>query len=119
METIQESGHLVGDSFGSVIMPRRLAVHKFCDEQNIHARRFGAINSLIVEYDSGRRRFIGDNTEWSDLYALIKQYATVVKSAPGAGLVTGASGASRDDLYAMYQAGIRRVFLVNRTICHG
>jgi shikimate-5-dehydrogenase len=120
-QTVKESGHLIADPlFGgaSVTMPHKLAVHKFCDEQSIHARLIGAINTLVVDHDAGRRRIVGDNTDWSGLYALINLYTKSSRSKPTVGLVIGAGGASRAALYAMYQAGLQRIFLSNRTIAH-
>jgi shikimate-5-dehydrogenase len=120
-QTVEESGHLILDPlFGgaSVTMPHKLAVHKFCDEQSIHARRIGAINTLVVDHDAGKRRIVGDNTDWSGLYALINLYTKSSKSKPTVGLVIGAGGASRAALYAMYQAGLQRVLISNRTIAN-
>jgi shikimate-5-dehydrogenase len=120
-QSIDESGHLISDAlFGgaSVTMPHKLAVYKFCDEQSIHARRIGAINTLVVDHRTGTRRIIGDNTDWSGLYGLINLYMASSTGSHAVGLMVGAGGASRAALYAMYQAGIKRIFLINRTIAN-
>ncbi|KAI0163104.1 putative pentafunctional AROM polypeptide [Pestalotiopsis sp. NC0098] len=102
----------------SVTMPHKLQAHKFCQEQTASARLIGAVNTLIVsEGDDGKRKIIGDNTDWSGLHALItRHYNEKGSNTPKAGLVIGAGGAARAALYALYRAGIEHIYLVNRTI---
>ncbi|OJJ61438.1 hypothetical protein ASPSYDRAFT_87982 [Aspergillus sydowii CBS 593.65] len=122
--SIDEVASLIHEpSFGgaSVTMPHKLQVHKFCTEVSETARAIGAINTLIPTHnDSGKRGIIGDNTDWSGLYAIIMKYTTSTNGqgqgkSLNAGLVIGAGGASRAALYAMYKAGVNHVCLVNRT----
>ncbi|CAG7919129.1 unnamed protein product [Penicillium olsonii] len=122
--TIRESDSIDGvasliadDRFGgaSVTMPHKLQVHKLCDEQTETARLIGAINTLIVK-DHGRRRTVtGDNTDWSGLHSIIVSHSRDKQRHPSVGLVIGAGGASRAALYSMHEAGIQKIFLVNRT----
>lgn len=122
--SIDEVTHLIhAPSFGgaSVTMPHKLQVHKFCTEVSETARAIGAINTLIPTCNGkGERTIIGDNTDWSGLYAIINKYtASTEGQGPAkslkAGLVIGAGGASRAALYAMYKAGVEQIYLVNRT----
>ncbi|KAL4953475.1 hypothetical protein BDW69DRAFT_200151 [Aspergillus filifer] len=126
---IDDVSHLIqSPDFGgaSVTMPHKLQVGKFCDDQTETARAIGAINTLIVkagesETDnrSGKRVLIGDNTDWSGLYAIINKYKETTAQplgAPKTGLVIGAGGASRAALYALYRAGVERIYLANRTL---
>ncbi|OOQ88147.1 shikimate [Penicillium brasilianum] len=100
----------------SVTMPHKLQVHKFCTEQTDTARLIGAINTLVVKEDGNGRRIIGDNTDWSGLHRIMADYATRTGQRSNIGLVIGAGGASRAALYAMHKAGIRSIYLVNRTL---
>jgi shikimate-5-dehydrogenase len=114
-DSIDEVATLIADSqFGgaSVTMPHKLQVHKFCNSQTETAKLIGAINTLIVQ-NNGSRTIIGDNTDWSGLHSII---AARTKSQPNTGLVIGAGGASRAALYAMHKAGIKTIYLVNRTL---
>jgi shikimate-5-dehydrogenase len=126
-EGIEAVADLISDaSFGgaSVTMPHKLTVHRFCDDQTESACRIGAINTLVVQpahtnHDGGtRRRIIGENTDWMGLYQIIMKYMVTSSSDVESGLVIGAGGASRAALYAMHQAGIRKIYLVNRTVAN-
>ncbi|KAH8176138.1 shikimate dehydrogenase substrate binding domain-containing protein [Sarocladium implicatum] len=106
------------ESFGgaSVTMPHKLQVEKYCDEQTEDARAIGAVNTLVVRREGGKRIVKGDNTDWSGLASLIADYA---KTRGGdtlkTGLVIGAGGASRAALYAMHRAGLQNLYVQNRT----
>jgi shikimate-5-dehydrogenase len=122
--TIRESDSIDGvapliadDRFGgaSVTMPHKLQVHKFCNEQTETAKLIGAINTLVVKNNGSQRTITGDNTDWSGLYSIIAAHTTKTKQ-PNIGLVIGAGGASRAALYAMHRAGVKTIYLVNRTL---
>lgn len=112
------AGLIRDDKFGggSVTMPHKLEVHKFCAEQTDTARLIGAINTLIVREGIEGRAILGDNTDWSGLYSIITDYSQKAAQPPTSGLVIGAGGASRAALYAMYRAGIKSIFITNRTL---
>jgi len=116
---VDEVAPLIADDFfggASVTMPHKLAVHKFCEQQTVHAKRIGAINTLIVRHDEhGQRYLLGENTDWSGLYSIITQGAKSSQKQTQTGLVLGAGGASRAALYALFQAGVTDIALVNRT----
>ncbi|KAJ5666680.1 hypothetical protein N7462_011089 [Penicillium macrosclerotiorum] len=116
--TINEvAGLIAQEEFGggSVTMPHKLQVHKYCDDQTETASLIGAINTLIVTRKANERKIIGDNTDWSGLYNIIVDYAARTMQQPNTGLVIGAGGASRAALYAMHRAGLKEIYLVNRT----
>lgn len=101
---------------GSVTMPHKLHVHKYCTEQTDTARLIGAINTLVIKGNGENRAIIGDNTDWSGLHAIIANYSTKTKQQPNVGLVIGAGGASRAALYSMHKAGIQQIYVINRTV---
>lgn len=117
--SVDEVAPMIEDqSFGgaSVTMPHKLAVHKFCAQQTDHARRIGAINTLIVRHDEmGQRYITGDNTDWSGLHNIISAKTSSWPKRPRSSLVIGAGGASRAALYALYQSGLTDIVIVNRT----
>ena len=124
---VDEVADLIEDaSFGgaSVTMPHKLAVHKFCHDQTEHARRIGAINTLVVRVnddsvaDGGRREILGDNTDWSGLHAIITKHTSSWTKKPQVGLVIGAGGASRAAVYALNEAGLKHIYIANRTIAN-
>ncbi|KAI6820982.1 hypothetical protein KC357_g6758 [Hortaea werneckii] len=121
---IQESSDIDGvahlierEDFGgaSVTMPHKLQVHKFCQQQSQTALAIGAINTLVVSGQGRNRVITGDNTDWSGLHSIIKSYKNSTGRPAETGLVLGAGGASRAALYAMHQAGLKNIYLVNRT----
>lgn len=118
-DSIDEVASLIADDrFGgaSVTMPHKLQVQKYCNEQTSTAMLIGAVNTLILKTDGGKRTIIGDNTDWSGLYSIIVSHSKKTEWQPNSGLVIGAGGASRAALYSMYKAGIKRIYLVNRTL---
>jgi shikimate 5-dehydrogenase len=97
-------------------MPQKLAVHKFCAQHTNHARGIGATNTLIFRYDeTGRRYFVGDNTDWSGLHKIISAKTKSWPKGPRSGFVIGARGGSRAALYALYQLRLTEIIIVNRT----
>ncbi|KAJ5356354.1 hypothetical protein N7517_010963 [Penicillium concentricum] len=118
-DSIDEVATLIAsDCFGgaSVTMPHKLQVHKFCNNQTETARLIGAINTLLVKGNGSDRIITGDNTDWSGLRSIMAAYSTKTQIQPSTGLVIGAGGASRAALYALHQAGVKRIYLVNRTL---
>lgn len=116
-ETVDELSSLVSSSnFGgaSVTMPHKLAIGKFCSTITEHARVIGAVNTLIRE-DETNTRLEGDNTDWTGLVEILRQKSIDASNEQEAGLVIGACGASRAALYAMYQTGLKTIYLFNRT----
>ena len=100
---------------GSVTMPHKLHVHKFCNEQTDTARLIGAVNTLVVRGSGSQRSITGDNTDWSGLHSIIEHYSAGTNQKLRVGLVIGAGGAARAALYAMYRSGLEQIYVVNRT----
>lgn len=117
-ESISQVEHLVRDAaFGgaSVTMPHKLDVHRFCDQVSNSAVELGAINTLLVSRDkaTGTRTVCGENTDWSGLYSIVEEYVYI--SEVETGLVVGAGGAARAAVYAMKEAGLKTIYVWNRT----
>ncbi|KAJ9144592.1 Aromatic compound dioxygenase [Pleurostoma richardsiae] len=117
--TIDDVAHLIrADSFGgaSVTMPHKLQVQRYCDQLTETARAIGAVNTLIVNAEDEKRFIIGDNTDWSGLHSIVREYIERSHHPVNTGLVIGAGGASRAALYALHRAGVRTIYLANRTL---
>ncbi|KAE8382310.1 hypothetical protein BDV26DRAFT_299701 [Aspergillus bertholletiae] len=120
--SLQDVKPLIDDpAFGgsSVTMPHKLSAGEFCVQVAESAMRLGAINTLIARsIDAGdgtlKREIYGENTDWSGLYSLIKEHA--LEEGKQVGLVIGAGGAARAGVYAMAQAGVKRIYVGNRTL---
>ncbi|KAG8631770.1 hypothetical protein KVT40_000910 [Elsinoe batatas] len=110
---------LVDPAFGgaSVTMPYKLEVHRFCDHVTERAQLIGAINTILVRDEDGRRTIEGDNTDCHGLSQVIRDRfpGHSQKSTPQVGWVIGAGGASRAAIMALHLAGFSRVFISNRT----
>jgi len=117
--SIDEVAYLIQrETFGgaSVTIPHKLQVYKYCDRLTETAKAIGAINTLVVSYESEKHVIIGDNTDWSGLYNIISKYKERRQEKLQAGLVVGAGGASRAALYALHHAGVQSIYLTNRTL---
>jgi shikimate-5-dehydrogenase len=110
---------ITSPNFGgaSVTMPHKLSISTYCTESSSPAKIIGAINTLVVLYDEKGERIgmRGENTDWSGLVSCLKIKGKNVLGSAKTGLVIGAGGASRAALYALYEIGIRKILLVNRT----
>lgn len=94
----------------NVTVPYKLDVMPFCDEITETAARVGAVNTIIPRDGA----LIGENT---DAYG----FATSVREEIGdlhtdLGIVLGAGGASRAIVVALYDLGVSRVLIANRTV---
>jgi shikimate 5-dehydrogenase len=113
-KTVEElRGLIESPAFGgaSVTMPHKLAIKIYCSKVSKHAVIIGAVNTLIRE-DTKEGRIIGENTDWIGIASLLTGRA---QAPVGFGLVIGAGGASRAALYALYRAGVKKIYLWNRT----
>lgn len=109
-KTVEELRGFIGSpAFGgaSVTMPHKLAIKMYCSKVSKHAEIIGAVNTLIRE----EGHIVGENTDWIGLASLLNG-----RAHPN-GVWTGycAGGASRAALYALYKAGVKKIYLWNRT----
>lgn len=105
----------------SITMPHKLSASKFCDSIADSATTIGAINTLAVRHGSpndgaSERSVHGDNTDWYGLYSLITEYLVQNQLDAPVGLVIGAGGAARAGVYALIRAGVKHIYLANRTL---
>lgn len=95
---------------GNVTLPHKQAVCALADELDDAAKQIGAANTLWVE--DGKVH--AGNTDTLGFSANLDRAAPRWRDAETA-LVLGAGGAARAILFALKQAGIERIHLVNRS----
>lgn len=101
---------------GSVTMPYKLEVAQYCDTLTSEAKLLGAVNTLAVHLGPNAKRSIeGDNTDWSGILNCIRTRHPSISNSPGRGWVIGAGGAARAAIYALHRAGMKDIFISNRT----
>lgn len=118
--SLNDVEHLINDNdFGgaSVTMPHKLSVDHHCNKTSDAAMKIGAINTLVARRNGSVARTIhGDNTDWTGLYSIAVGYPSLESSRSPVGLVIGAGGAARAAVYALAQAGIKQIYVWNRTV---
>ncbi|KAF4827542.1 Pentafunctional AROM polypeptide [Colletotrichum tropicale] len=106
------------DDFGgaSVTFPHKLQIGRLLDSVTDFADKIGAVNTVVVDTDptSGKRRLVGDNTDWHGIKRCIAK-SELEDLQSSAALVLGAGGAARAACFAIQELGISEVLNVNRT----
>lgn len=92
----------------NVTIPHKLAIMDHVDDPGDIRGTIGAMNTLLRQPDGG---VIGTNTDAAGFYAPIADFD--LEGAPVA--VIGAGGAARAVLYALKQAGVGEVTMLNRS----
>jgi len=100
-----------GYAGGNVTIPHKEAAFTLAGRRDEAAELIGAANTLWLEDGS----VCASNTDASGLASDLDARAPQWRTAPSA-LVFGAGGAARAVLFALRQAGIDRIHLVNRTL---
>ena len=104
-------------SMGSgVTMPFKVAVIPYLDELEPAGQAVGAINTIFYRNDaSGRRRFIGTNTDVLGIRDAFLNNITTTSFIGRPGLVVGGGGTCRAAVYALRNLlGCSSVYIVNR-----
>jgi shikimate dehydrogenase len=103
-----------GDAGGrgaNVTLPLKQIAVAECAELSDFARRIGAVNTLTRRLD---RHWRGDNTDGAGLVRdLTERHALDLRGRRG--LILGAGGAARATAFALLDAGVEQLMIVNRT----
>ncbi|HMM55982.1 MAG: shikimate dehydrogenase [Xanthomonadales bacterium PRO7] len=95
----------------NITLPLKQAVLPLCAEISDFARRVGAVNTLTRRLDNHWR---GDNTDGAGLVRDITQrHGLDLRERHG--LILGAGGAARAAAFALLDAGVAELTIVNRT----
>lgn len=113
-ETIRSDPKFLGSS---VTMPHKVAIIPYLDELTPEGRAIGAINTIFLKADEGkRRRFCGTNTDCIGIREAFLQNVkdpTIFRGRPG--LVIGGGGTSRAAVYALQTwLGCSPIYMINR-----
>jgi shikimate dehydrogenase len=106
VQTLIDEGY---DGF-NVTVPFKEEIFKLCNEVTEIAQQIGAVNTVIIKDG----KLFGTNTDAFGFIQNIKQQAKFDFQNKKA-LVIGAGGASRAILYGLIEAGIKEIYLTNRT----
>lgn len=98
----------------NVTIPHKTAIVDHMDRLSDEARRIGAVNTVVLS--AGRR--VGHNTDGRGFILALK--SKTGRSPKGESvLIFGAGGAARGIAFALAQAGIRSIVIVNRGLKNG
>lgn len=95
----------------NVTVPHKRRAFDIADRLDPAARAIGAVNTLVFRADGSIE---GRNTDAFGFIENLKSHG--VDPRAGAALVLGAGGAARAAVYALLEAGVPRLHLVNRTV---
>jgi shikimate dehydrogenase len=100
-----------GGSGANITLPLKQVATGFCAERSEFAARTGAVNTLTRRADGGWR---GDNTDGAGLICdLAERHRLDLRGRRG--LLIGAGGAARAAAFALLEAGVEQLTIVNRT----
>ena len=100
-----------GGRGANVTLPLKQIAAGFCAERSEFATRAGAVNTLSRRADGQWR---GDNTDGAGLICdLAERHRLDLRGRRG--LLIGAGGAARAPAFALLQAGVEQITIVNRT----
>ncbi|KAF2672732.1 shikimate/quinate 5-dehydrogenase [Microthyrium microscopicum] len=100
----------------AVTMPHKVAIMDHLDGLTDEGREVGAVNTIIIREEQGRRKYIGTNT---DVFGIRESFyqnvsdRSLLDGKPG--LVIGSGGAARSAVYALRRMmNCKPVYIVNR-----
>lgn len=98
-------------------MPHKVAILPYLDDLTSEGRDVGAVNTVIIREENGRRKYIGTNTDVNGIrdafYQNVKSADDIFHDRPG--LVLGGGGAARSAVYALQRwMRCKPIYIVNR-----
>ncbi|KAF4458455.1 3-phosphoshikimate 1-carboxyvinyltransferase [Fusarium albosuccineum] len=104
----------------SVTIPLKLDVMGQVDELSDAARTIGAVNTIVPQGKadaSGRRRLVGDNTDWRGMVHALRDAGVESQTgsdAKGAAMVVGSGGTTRAAIFALHSLGFGPIYIAAR-----
>ncbi len=113
-ELIQKIRALFDEGYAgfNITIPHKQAVMDACDDVDETARAIGAVNTLYLN----EGRVIGTNTDAFGFIENVRQNTYGLDFVHHPCVVLGAGGASRAVVYALIQAGAKKIIVTNRTL---
>ncbi|WP_419149109.1 shikimate dehydrogenase [Pseudoalteromonas 'SMAR'] len=99
-----------GGRGANVTVPFKEQAYQFADSLSERAALAGAVNTLLKE-DNGT--ISGDNTDGEGLVQDLLNHQVTLSGASI--LLVGAGGAARGCIYPLFQAGVKQIWVTNRT----
>ena len=98
-------------------MPYKVAMLKHIDELTPQGRDVGAVNTIIVREENGKRKYVGTNTDVNGIrdsfYQNVSDPDIGFHDRPG--LVIGGGGAARSAVYALQRwMRCKPIYIINR-----
>jgi len=99
-----------------VTMPHKVSIIPHLDRLLDEGRVIGAVNTIIVSEEDGRRIYTGTNTDCIGIRdALLSKAWFITEPGSNAGMVIGGGGTTRAAVYALNKyLGCSPIYLVNR-----
>ncbi|KAF5657374.1 3-phosphoshikimate 1-carboxyvinyltransferase [Fusarium heterosporum] len=104
----------------SVTIPLKLDIMSQLDEISNAARTIGAVNTVVPRGkadSSGRRRLLGDNTDWKGMVHALHDAGIekqMCADASRAAMVVGSGGTTRAAIYALHSLGFGPIYIAAR-----
>ncbi|TQS32705.1 hypothetical protein Golomagni_06972 [Golovinomyces magnicellulatus] len=98
----------------SVTIPLKLDVMACVDELTVAAKTIGAVNTIIPVEEEGKRRLVGDNTDWKGMVYVLQQNGLAQDVADSSALVIGSGGTTRAAIFALHSLGFKSIFVAGR-----
>lgn len=96
----------------NLTIPHKQEALKIVDEIDPVAQKIGAISCVAVREDG---RLFGTNNDWRGFLGNLRQNTPDWRAADGPAAIIGAGGGARAVCYALIEAGVPEIRLVNRT----
>jgi pentafunctional AROM polypeptide len=101
----------------SVTIPLKRDIMEHVDELTPAARMIGAVNTIIPLAETtaeGRRRLLGDNTDWRGMVAALRRAGVNPRIGTSPAIVVGCGGTARAAIFALNSLGFNPIYLVGR-----
>jgi shikimate dehydrogenase len=99
----------------NLTIPHKQAAMAIVDENDLIARKIGAISCVVVRPDGS---LLGSNNDCYGFIHNIVQEFPDWRADTGPAVVIGAGGGARAVVYALAERGAREIRLINRTFAH-
>jgi quinate dehydrogenase len=98
-------------------MPHKVAILQHLDDLTPEGRDVGAVNTVIIREENGKRKYIGTNTDVNGIrdafYQNVRNPDEIFHDRPA--LVVGGGGAARSAVYALQRwMRCKPIYIVNR-----
>lgn len=102
----------------SVTIPLKRDIMGYLDELSEAAQIIGAVNTVVPLdgrlRDDGRRRLLGDNTDWKGMVYTLRRGGVVPQAADATAMVVGSGGTTRAAIFALHALGFSPIYAVGR-----